>query len=177
MFFLHLIWHGLYIPCLLFLKVKEGSSEADGSHPDVPLDGEMPLLISGIGLVKAAKYLHIKTMKAIETLPNVWMFIYNHTTLTHSTSYGHSFTSVDSLVFQPTTDSLTTAFIADCDNLADVISSSSELVDDFSASLYPPIDREEVIANVTPLVNHLNTLLQIFRLFHRADYFTLSELA
>lgn len=66
-------------------------------------------------------------------------------------------------LLQPIGQSPTVGFVADCDRIADIISHSSERVDDFSASLYPPIDRDEVKANLPLLVSHLETLLQTFR--------------
>lgn len=44
-----------------------------------------------------------------------------------------------------------------------MISKTSEVVDDFCTSLYPPVNRQEVVQVLPPLVTHLESLLASFK--------------
>lgn len=55
------------------MEVKESSSQPADFIEDVPTEQDLSVLTAGIGLVKAAKLLHQKTMKAIAALPDVFI--------------------------------------------------------------------------------------------------------
>lgn len=57
----------------------------------------------------------------------------------------------------------TTKQIQESDQLIDLVSHTSERVDDLAASLYPPSHKPEVKENITPLVEHLRTILSTIR--------------
>ena len=57
----------------------------------------------------------------------------------------------------------TTKQVQDSDNLSHIFSYTSERVDDFSASLYPPSNKTEIKENITPLVQHLDTVITAIR--------------
>ena len=53
--------------------------------------------------------------------------------------------------------------ITDADVICALLCMTSEVVDDFAASLYPPCDKTEVKGYTSPLTNHLTCLLDTFR--------------
>lgn len=53
--------------------------------------------------------------------------------------------------------------IVDGDVFCELLGMTSEVVDDFAASLYPPSDRREVKDSLSSLSGHLTCLLDTFR--------------